>query len=283
MGEERKGLVLEGGGMRGLYTAGVLDVFLEEGIRFDGVLGVSAGAIHGGSYASGQRGRSIRYYRKYLTDKRFMGWYCLLTTGEYVGNDFCYHDIPEKLDPFDNEAFMKQGIEFYAGITCMETGKAEYRLVTDMRKEVDIIRASATLPYVSRPVILDGKHYMDGGCSDSIPYEAMKELGFSRRVVVLTRPRGYRKTAGAFWLPGTRYRKYPAFARALRLRFAHYNRQLRELERLEASGEIFVIRPSHPLAVGRTERSVEKIEEAYAQGRKDAFASLSALKNVIDL
>ena len=269
--------------MRGLYTAGVLDVFLEEGITFDGIIGVSAGAIHGGSYAAGQHGRSIRYYRKYLPDKRFMGWYCVLTTGEYVGNDFCYHEIPEKLDPFDNEAFQKSGIDFYAGVTCLETGEAEYRKITDMRKEVDVIRASATLPYITRPVMLDGKHYLDGGCSDSIPFHAMKKLGYDKRVVILTQPEGYRKRAGAFWMPGLYYRKYPEFARSLRLRFTHYNRALRELEKMEKNGDIFVIRPSVPLSIGRTEKSVEKINLAYEQGRKDAASCLPALKNYIDL
>ena len=153
----KTGLVLEGGGMRGIYTAGVLDAMDEAGLRaaFDGVIGVSAGAVHGCSFVSGQRGRSIRYFTRYCRDRGFMSVYSLLTTGSAVGEKLCYHDIPEKLDPFDNEAFMASPTAFYVGVTNLETGEGEYPRVTDLFKQMDWLRASASMPYVSRIVTLE--------------------------------------------------------------------------------------------------------------------------------
>ena len=148
----KTGLVLEGGAMRGIYTAGVLDVFLEQGIHFDGVIGVSAGALHGCSFVSGQKGRSLRYFQKYRNDKHFMSWWSFLHTGEVVGKQFCYHDIPERLDPFDYEAFAKSDTAFYVTCTNVETGRAEYIKITDMLSQIDAMRASASMPYVSRIV-----------------------------------------------------------------------------------------------------------------------------------
>ena len=189
----KTGLVLEGGAMRGIYTAGVLDVFLEHGIHFDGVIGVSAGALHGCSFVSEQKGRSLRYIKKYRNDKHFMSWWSLLHTGEVVGKQFCYHDIPERLDPFDYEAFVKSDTDFYATCTNVETGKAEYIKITDMLSQVDAMRASASMPYVSKIVDYNGMKLLDGGCADSIPVEAFYKMGYERRVVVLTREAGYRK------------------------------------------------------------------------------------------
>ena len=189
----RTGLVLEGGGMRGIYTAGVLDVFLDKNLHFDGVIGVSAGAIHGCSFVSGQKGRSIRYYKKYCRDKRFMSVRNLVLTGDIAGEQFCYHDLPERLDPYDYDAFNRSGTEFYACCSNVETGEAEYLRITDMRRQIDLVRASASLPYVSRMVEVDGKKLLDGGCTDSIPVLAFRAMGFPRTVAVLTRHKGYRK------------------------------------------------------------------------------------------
>ena len=211
----KTGLVLEGGGFRGIYTAGVLDVFMEEGLSFDGLIGVSAGAIHGCSFISGQKGRSIRYYRKYCGDPRFMSIRSWLTTGNVVGVDFCYHELPEVLDKFDDEAFMKNPSHYYVVCTNVETGKPEYIRLTDMRKEIDYLRASASLPYFSKIVEIDGKKYLDGGCTDSVPLEAFEDLGYGRNVVVLTEPEDYRKKPELRLLAKTVYRRYPDFARAL--------------------------------------------------------------------
>ena len=177
MREKKTGLVLEGGGMRGIYTAGVLDVFMENGITFDGVIGVSAGAIHGCSFVSGQKGRSIRYYMKYCRNWQFMSFRSLLLTGNIAGEKFCYHTLPEKLDPYDYEAFKKSPTKFYVGCSNVETGKAEYLPITDMKEQIDRMRASASLPLVSKIVKTAGLKLLDGGCTDSIPVKAFCENG----------------------------------------------------------------------------------------------------------
>ncbi len=275
---KRIGLVLEGGGMRGMYTAGVLDVFMEQGIVFDGVIGVSAGAICGCSFVSGQVGRTIRYNKNYCTDKRFMSVYSLLTTGDLVGNEFCYHEIPEKLDPFDNEAFQRSATEFYVTCTNLETGKAEYVRMHDMDAQIDYLRASASLPYVSRTVEIDGMKLLDGGCGDSIPVRAFMDMGFEHNVVIFTREAGYRKPPEKKSLAKLWYRKYPKFVETLKNRPADYNRTLEEIEQLEREGKVFAIHPSRPLEIGRMCHDVKEIIRAYEHGRSDAFACLDELK-----
>lgn len=273
----KTGLVLEGGGVRGIYTAGVLDVFMEHGITFDGVIGVSAGAIHGCSYLSGQKGRSIRYYKQYCGDPRFMSMRSFLKTGDYVGVDFCYHELPEKLDVYDNEAFKKSGVPFYCVCTNVETGKPEYIHMTDMNAQIDYLRASASLPYFSRIVEIEGNLYLDGGCTDSIPVEAFQRMGYGRNVVILTRPADYRKQEELRLLPGVVYHKYPAFAAALRNRHNAYNDQAAKIKLLERSGQIFVIRPEKALQIGRLETNPDKVQEIYDLGRKDAENALTGL------
>ena len=229
MEKKKIGLVLEGGAMRGLYTAGVLDVFMEEGITFDGVMGVSAGAIVGCSYISGQHGRTLRYNRNYCRDKRFMSFYSFVTTGDLVGADFCYRELPEVLDPFDNEAFVRSETEFYVGCTNLETGEPEYIPMKDMQTDMDYMRASASMPYVSRIVERDGMKLLDGGCTDSVPVRKFMEMGYEKNVVVLTRPSDYRKTEGNQRLARLFYRKYPKFAQALNRRPAAYNAMVEDL------------------------------------------------------
>lgn len=274
----KTGLVLEGGSVRGIYTAGVLDVFLEHNISFDGVIGVSAGAIHGCSYLSGQHGRSIRYYMKYCGDPRFMSFRSLLKTGDLVGEEFCYHEIPEKLDIYDNEAFLRNGVPFYAVCSNVETGKPEYLQLTDMFGDIDILRASASMPYVSRIVELNGKKYLDGGSTDSIPVDAFRAMGYEKNVVVLTRDIGYRKKPELRGLAKLMYRKYPAFAKVQADRYLHYNRQVERVLELEKEGSIFVIRPSAPPAIGRMESDPEKVRQHYNKGREDALKCLPALQ-----
>lgn len=272
------GLVLEGGGMRGLYTAGILDVFLENAVSFDGVIGVSAGAIHGCSYLSNQKGRSIRYYKKYCADPRFMSWQSFVKTGDFVGAEFCYHELPEKLDVFDNETFKACGVPFYVGCTNVETGQPEYIRITDMFAQVDYMRASASLPYFSRIVEIGGKKLLDGGCTDSIPVEAFQKMGYEKNVVILTRPADYRKKEELRALPGLVYRKYPAFVQALKNRHNVYNQQVARLKMLERSGSVFVIRPEKALEIGRLENDPEKVQTIYDQGRMTAEQYLDALK-----
>ena len=273
----KTGLVLEGGGVRGIYTAGVLDTFMEKGIAFDGVIGTSAGAIHAVSYLSGQKGRSIRYYKKYCKDYRFMSFNSFLLTGDVVGVDFCYHELPEKLDVFDNKAFMKNKVPFYAVCSNVETGQAEYIRVSDAFKEIDVIRASASLPYFSRIVEIGDKKYLDGGCCDSIALCAFQSMGYQRNVVILTRDIEYRKKPEMKFLTKAVYRNYPKFCDALLRRHEMYNRQVEYIMEQEKKGSIFVIRPMSPLEVGRMETNPDKIQLVYDRGRKDAADKMSEL------
>lgn len=273
---------MEGGGVRGIYVAGVLDVFLENGISFDGVIGNSAGAIHGCSYLSGQKGRSIRYYKKYCGDYRFMSFKSWLKTGDLVGVDFCYHELPEKLDVYDNEVFMRCGVPFYVVCTNVETGKAEYLQITDMFAQVDILRASASLPYFSRMVEIGGKKYLDGGCSDSVPVAAFREMGYERNVVILTQPADYRKKPELSALAKLVYTKYPALAKALCNRHVAYNQTAEMIRQLEEAGEIFVIRPEKALEIGRMEKDPANVERVYHIGRADALRHLERLRRWLE-
>ena len=274
----KTGLVLEGGGVRGIYTAGVLDALLDAGITFDGVIGVSAGAIHGCSYLSGQRGRSIRYYRKYVTDPRFMSLRSWITTGDIVGADFCYHELPDKLDVYDHDAFLWCGTPFYVVCTDVETGQPAYLRITDMRAQIDLLRASASLPYFSRVVRFDGHKYLDGGCSDSIPVDAFMRMGYGRNVVVLTRDAAYRKTPEMSLLPRMVYRRYLAFVRTLEERHRAYNAQVERIAELERQGSIFVIRPGAALDIGRLEKDPQKVQRVYDTGFADANRYLTELR-----
>ena len=276
--KKNTGLILEGGAMRGMYTAGVLDVFMENGIEFDGVIGVSAGAISGCSYVSGQKGRTIRYTKKYCKDKRYMSFYSFITTGDLVGNDFCYHVIPEKLDIFDHVSFKDSKMKFYVTCTNLETGEAEYIHLKDMTKEIDYMRASASMPFVSRIVEMDGKKLLDGGCSDSVPVRKFMDMGYKKNVVILTRPSDYRKKPEKTGLAGLVYKKYPKFVKRLQTRSIAYNKMVEDIECLEKEGKIFVIRPQTPLDIGRMCHDVNKIEKAYQRGRTDALASLNKMK-----
>lgn len=276
--EKKTGLVLEGGAMRGMYTAGVLDVFMENGIEFDGVIGVSAGAICGCSFVSGQVGRTIRYNKSYCTDKRFMSFYSLLTTGDLVGDKFCYHTIPEELDPYDNEAFLRSKTKFYSVCTNLETGEPEYILMKDMVKDIDYLRASASMPYVSRTVEKDGMKLLDGGCSDSIPVRAFMNMGYEKNVVVLTRPADYRKKPEKKGLARIFYRKYPKFVKRLATRPEEYNKTVEDIMQLEQEGKLFVIRPKRPLEIGRMSHDVKEIIRTYERGRSDAFDCLEEMK-----
>ena len=280
----KTGLLLEGGGMRGIYTAGVLDVFMEYGITdFDGVIGVSAGAIHGSSFVAGQKGRSIRYYKKYCNDDRFMSYKTLLRTGNVVGEKFCYHDLPERLDPFDFRAFQQSKIKFYVTCSNVESGKAEYFQIKDMKREMDLMRASASLPYLSRIVRTRGMKLLDGGCTDSIPVKAFRRMGYKKNVVVLTRPVGYTKAPENVHLARLFYRKYPRFCRALQDRHLDYNHTLAYIRKLEKRGLVFVIRPSEDLRIGRMEHNPEEIQRVYDIGRKDAKRCLKELRKWMEI
>lgn len=276
--EKKTGLVLEGGGMRGIYTAGVLDVLMEHGLSFDGVIGVSAGAIHGCSFVSGQAGRSIRYYKKYCKDSRFMSFRNVVRTGNMVDEQFCYHELPDTLDPFDHDAFGRSGTRFYVTCSNLETGKAEYLEITDMRRQIDLLRASASLPYVSRIVEWEGKKLLDGGCADSIPVNAFMKMGYERNVVVLTRGREYVKEPEHATLARLYYSQYPRFVAAMKNRHKVYNNSRKLVRRLQEEGKAFVIGPSQSLSIGRVCHDPEQIQEVYDLGRRDAIRQLGNLE-----
>lgn len=265
----KTGLVLEGGGVRGIYTAGVLDVFMEHGVTFDGVIGVSAGAIHGCSYLANQKGRSIRYYKKYCNDPRFMSFKSWMKTGDIVGADFCYRQLPDELDVYDHEAFYKNTSAFFVTCSNVETGKAEYIPINDMKTQIDFLRASASLPYFSRIVEINGKKYLDGGCTDSIPIEAFLNMGYEKNVVVLTREDTYRKKPETPFMTRLCYRKFPEFTNALLNRHNSYNQTVERILELEKEGAIFVIRPKDSLNIGRMEKDPVNVQRVYDIGYAD--------------
>ena len=275
----KTGLVLEGGAMRATYTIGVLDVLMENNIEFDGIIGVSAGAIHGLSYVAKQPGRNIRYYKKYASDKRFMSWSNFIRTGDLVGKDFCYSEIPWKLDPFDNETFKKSKTEFYAVAANIETGESEYLRIKDLKDPVQMeyLRASASLPIVSKPVEVDGMKLLDGGMTDSIPLRAFQNMGFEKNVVVATRSDGFVKQDEQVGLTSMVYKNYPKFVSAIRYRAKMYNDEKAYILLQEKLGNIFLFRPSEELNITRTDTDPEHLELIYQIGRRDAQKRLSEL------
>ncbi len=276
----RRGLVLEGGAMRGMFTAGILDVFLENGIEFDGTVGVSAGAVFGCNFKSGQIGRTIRYNTKYCRDKRYHSLRSLLTTGDLYGADFCYREIPEKLDLFDGKAYQENPMVFYVVCTDAETGEPIYRRC-DKGTGEDVLwmRGSASLPLVSRPVLVDDRFLLDGGMSDSIPLRFMQGIGYGKNVVILTRPKAYvkKKIKGAL-LFRLALRHFPALWETMKNRHNMYNAQVAYVEEEEKRGSVFVLRPPHALKVGKTERNPERLLAAYQTGRSVAAENLETLK-----
>ena len=277
----KTGLVLEGGAMRGMYTAGVLDVMLDEDIHVDGVIGVSAGVLFGVNYLSKQRGRSIRYNKRFNGDKRYMGMHSLLTTGNIVNTEFAYYTVPYELDVFDDETFMNSGVPFYAVVTNMQTGKPEYMQIHSVFDQMEVLRASASMPLVSKPVYLDGVPYLDGGIADSIPYEKMMEMGYDRIIVVLTRDFSYRKKSSSKLPAELRYHKYPEFRQTLEHRYEAYNASVAHLRWLEKQGKVFVIRPSAPIGIKRIEKDADKLQEVYELGLHDGEHSIHALQEYL--
>ena len=280
---DKLGLVVEGGGMRGIYASGVLDELLLRGVKADGLVGVSAGIIHGVSYVSNQLGRNIRYFLKYREDKRFMSWTSLFKTGNVCETEFCYDEIPYKLSKFDFDTFAQRAkdMEVYSTVTSLDTGKAEYLRLYDLREQMDAVRASASLPLVSENVEVDGKLYLDGGTADSIPLKFMQSAGFKKNIVILTRPAGYvKKPDKTFPLLKAKYKNYPGYVKACEDRHKMYNEELRYVREQELKGNILVIRPSRVINVSRTEKNLEKMKRMYKLGRFDAMNALNDSENM---
>jgi phospholipase, patatin family len=275
------GLVLEGGAMRGMFTAGVLDVLLDEQIAVDGAVTVSAGALFGINYPAKQRGRVLRYNLKYLHDKRYMGWHSLFTTGNVVNKAFAFYELPFTLDPFDQATFAASQIDFWVTLTNIETGEPEYVKITDAFAQMEALRATSAMPMVSRVVEIEGKKYLDGGISDSIPLDKAMALGYDKIIVILTRPLDYRKKPSNNWLFKLFYRNYPKLIERWANRYAEYNQAVEEVIEMEKAGKIFVIRPSESLDISRLEKDLAKVQAMYDLGMKDGQASLSGLKDYL--
>ena len=279
----KTGLALEGGAMRGLFTCGVLDVFMEHGIRFDAAAGISAGAVFGCNFKSGQIGRAVRYNKKYCRDRRYCSLWSLITTGDLYGVDFCYRELPDVLDPFDRAAFKNDPLEFYIGATDILTGKIVYHLCSDGgERDMMWMRASASMPLCSRPVQIDGYTLLDGGIVEAVPYPPLERAGCGRIVTILTQPLGYvKEKSGAVPWAKALLRKYPQVAAAMAVRHDRYNLQMAEIAQREAAGDMLVIRPPEPLGVRRTENDPNELERVYRIGRAEGEKRLGEVEAFI--
>lgn len=264
-------LVLEGGGLRGVFTCGVLDFFMDHGIRFPFTVGVSAGACNGLSYMSGQRGRARASNIDLMEKHHYVGVKYLFTQGCIMDFKLLFEDFPERIIPYDYPAYAANPDRFVMVTTNCLTGKAEYfEEKHDPSRIMDIVRASSSLPFVSKITYVDGVPMLDGGIADSIPVEYAMSQGYTKLVVVLTRNRGYRKKEGQMRAARLFYRKYPALQKAISERNAVYNRTMDLIERLEDEDRIVVIRPVRPVEVSRMEKDTKKLASLYQEGYREA-------------
>lgn len=272
------GLVLEGGGMKGVYTAGVLDFLMDKGIEFSSVYGVSAGAIHMCSYLSKQRGRALDVSVDYLDRKDYCSLESLLKTGDLFNVEMGYHKIPEELNPFDYDTFREYQGRAFSVATDIETGRPAYFRLRDLKRDIDKIRASASLPLFARNVRIDGRLYLDGGISDPIPLQKSILDGNRKNLVVLTKEVGYvRRPTEHMGLIRAYYRKYPKVYELMRDRHINYGRQMEFIERQVENGQAFVLRPQISGDVARIEKDVKKLRKFYGQGYREAEARYEEL------
>ncbi len=274
-----KGLILEGGAMRGMFTAGVIDVMMEQGIEYDGLIGVSAGAAFGCNYKSKQIGRAIRYNKRFCRDWRYCSIRSLVRTGDLYGGDFCYRELPERLDVFDHETFNANPLKFYAVSTNVDTGQPFYYLCEDGRDCLPYLRGSASMPLVSRVVEIDGLRLLDGGIADPVPLTFFEQQGYDKNVIVLTQPKEYRKRKEPLLpLMKVALKQYPNILEVMEKRHEKYNKVIEEICRKEERGEVFVIRPPQKLKVGRIEHNPDKLQKAYDMGRSTMLSRIEELK-----
>ena len=266
------GLVLEGGGMRGLYTAGVIDIMLEHNFEPDVVCGTSAGVTFGINLLSKQRGRVLRYNKRFVGDRRYISFHSWLTTGNMINKEFAYDLLPRELDPFDEETFAASKTKFYATITNMHTGQAESVHLKNAWAQMDVVRASASLPIISRPVVINGQKYLDGGLADNIPLDKCLEQGCDKVIIVLTRPLGYIRDEKLTAITKLCYPRYKNLHRTVEMRNKNYNRRIEQILQLEREGKVFVLRPSEEISISRLEKDPARLEQVYNLGLKDAAA-----------
>jgi len=276
----KKGLVLEGGAMRGLFSAGVIDILMENNLLPDGVIGVSAGAAFGCNIKSKQPGRVIRYNKKLAHDWRYASFRSLLTTGDYFGGEYAYHYMPRHLDYFDVETFNNNPMEFWAVCTNVGTGKAVYKRLMEVDNNcLEYIRASASMPIAARIVTVEGKKLLDGGIAASIPLRFFQEQGYDRNLVVLTQPANYVKEPNKLmplmrlWL-----RRHPRIIRALEQRHIMYNNQLEYVRQEEKKSNTLVLRPEAALTIGHLSHNPDDMQATYEHGRKVATKHLEEIK-----
>ena len=276
------GLVLEGGAMRGLFTAGVLDIFLDNNVEVTDVVGVSAGTLFGVNYVSKQRGRALRYNLKYINDKRYMNVKSWVRTGNLINKDFTYYKLPFQLDVFDNKTFKESPINFFATVTNIETGEAEFIKVEDAYKQMETLRATSALPFISEIIEVGDKKYLDGGIANSIPVDFFEKQDFDKVIVILTRPITYRKEKTTGIQYKMFYKKYPKLVEKLENRYKEYNDTVDKIVELEKEEKLFVIRPSENITIKRLEKDVEKLQKVYDLGLKDGNNIIEDLKQYLE-
>ena len=279
------GMVLEGGSMSGIFTTGVLDTMLENNIEIDGIIGVSAGALFGINYFSKQKGRAIRYNKKYLGDKRYISTHSLLTTGNLVNKDFTFYKLTKELDPLDNETFMNSNKDFYVTTTNIETGEPEYLKINNVYEQLEEFRASSAMPFASEIIEINNKKYLDGGISDSIPLDKCISLGYDKIIVVLTQPLGFQKPPldnKQLKMVKLKYHKYPNLINSMQQRYIKYNKTLEKIIDLENKKEIFVIRPSKKINLDIKNTDPSKLDEIYNMGINDCNKIINDLKEYLN-
>ena len=278
--EHRTTLILEGGAMRGLYSAGILDVFMKNNINIDVVYGVSAGALFGLNYKSRQIGRALRYNLKYAHEKNYMGLYSLITTGNIMNKDFCFKKLVYELDKLDFETYKNSPIDFYAVVTNLQTGKPEYIKIDDAKKDMEYFRASGSMPFVSKPVEIEGNLYLDGAMSDAVPFKKVLETNCEKIIVILTRPLGYRKKKS--YLPYKLfYKKFPNLIETAKSYYKEYNETMDLIEEYESQNKIIVLRPSKLIKVKRVEKDKNKLQMIYDLGVSDCLKKLDEIKEYL--
>ena len=280
----KTGLIMEGGAMRGMFTAGVLDVLMENGLVTDGAIGVSAGAVFGCNYKSHQIGRVIRYNTEYCNDKRYASFKNLVKTGNLYSEQFCYHEVPEKLDPFNEAAFAASPMDFFVVCTDVKTGEPIYhKCRKGDAEDVRWMEASASMPLAAKIVKIGHYGLLDGGVADSIPVRFFESIGYKRNLIILTQPKGYTKKKNKF-LPAirARYFRYPAFVEAVADRHERYNETLSYISMLEQAGKDYVIRPPIPLEIGAMERDPAQLRRVYETGRAVAQIQVEKIRDFLN-
>ncbi len=278
------GLVIEGGGTRGIYAAGVMDFFIDKDMYFTNCYGVSAGSCHCCSYLSKQKGRAKDVFVEYINDDRYASFKNLIRTGDYFGKEFSLKTIPDELLPYDYETYKNQRSNFYAVATNVETGRAEYLKLEDMRRDIDYVWASSSLPLMSNIVEIAGKKYLDGGVADSIPVLKSIEDGNKKTILILTREKEYRKEPNKLIsVIRMKYRKYPKLVKAMEERHIVYNDTLKKIDQLESQGKIFVFRPKEKVNVGRIEKDRKVLLELYQKGYDDARDGYEGLMKYLEM